>query len=203
MSSGEQSTREQILIAAARLLHERGAEHVRMADVGHAAGVSRQAVYLHFGSRAGLLVALVGWVDEAEGLGEQIAHVMSAPDSVAALERLVELHADFTPRILPVVEAIDAVRGQDAAAQAAWQDRLDHRLAGCRTLVGWLRREERLSDEWTEDRAAEMLWSLTSLHTWRDLVIARGWSREEYVYWLKRMLHRLFVRGPPGRRGPE
>lgn len=194
MSTGAPETRESILRAARDLLHDEGAQRVRLADVARRAGISRQAVYLHFGSRVGLLVALVEYVDEVEGLHAHVSRVFGSADSVEALDRLVELHAEFTPRIRPVAEAIVAVRGIDEAAEAAWQNRLESRLDGCRAIVAWLRREGRLAEHWTDEEAADLLWSLTSPHAWRDLVVERGWATDQYVRHLKRVLRELFVR---------
>ena len=56
------STRERILTATRRLL-EGGRVNVGLEDVAKRAGVSRQAVYLIFGSRAQLLLALVDAMD--------------------------------------------------------------------------------------------------------------------------------------------
>ena len=42
---------------------------LRLADVADRADVSRQAVYLHFGDRAGLVLGLLGWVDETSSWG--------------------------------------------------------------------------------------------------------------------------------------
>jgi AcrR family transcriptional regulator len=41
--------------------------------------VSRQTVYLHFGDRAGLLLALVHYMPETLGFQELLARVFDAP----------------------------------------------------------------------------------------------------------------------------
>ena len=60
---------------------------VSVGRVAAEAGVSRQAVYLHFGSKANLLLALVAWMDEAGRLPSLIAKALSESDPV---ERLLE-----------------------------------------------------------------------------------------------------------------
>lgn len=52
-------TREAILEAATTLLADQGPDALRLDDVGDAVGISRQAVLHHFGSREGLLRAVV------------------------------------------------------------------------------------------------------------------------------------------------
>ena len=57
MSSHAPDTRTKILQATRQLMEERRGLGVRMSDIAKAAGVSRQAVYLHFDSRIELLSA--------------------------------------------------------------------------------------------------------------------------------------------------
>ena len=63
MSSTETDTRERILKETWHLMEKRRGQGVRIEDVAQAAGVSRQAVYLHFGSRAELLIATTHYLD--------------------------------------------------------------------------------------------------------------------------------------------
>ncbi|MEO1505580.1 MAG: helix-turn-helix domain-containing protein, partial [Pseudomonadota bacterium] len=72
MSSAESDTRTRILQAAWRLLEE-GAAGVRMSDIAKAAGVSRQAVYLHFPTRAKLLIDTTRYVDEVKNIDDRLA----------------------------------------------------------------------------------------------------------------------------------
>ncbi|MER6580939.1 helix-turn-helix domain-containing protein [Nonomuraea sp. NPDC001023] len=53
-------TRERLLRAAADVFARRGYDGTRVADIAAAAGVSNGALYAHFGSKAGLLVAALG-----------------------------------------------------------------------------------------------------------------------------------------------
>ena len=54
MSSENSETRTRILKAAWTLLEASRGRGVKMGDIASAAGVSRQAVYLHFATRADL-----------------------------------------------------------------------------------------------------------------------------------------------------
>ena len=64
MSSEMNPTRERILDSTLQLLESGGGSKVRMSDIARQAGVSRQAVYLHYPSRAELLVAATRHLDE-------------------------------------------------------------------------------------------------------------------------------------------
>src|SRR3954470_2872435 len=99
VSSKREQTHTAILHAARQLFEERGAQAVKLEDVARRAGVSRQAVYLHFGSRAGLLLALVGHVDETGPLRQLATRVTDAATGGEALDALIELQADYWPVI--------------------------------------------------------------------------------------------------------
>jgi AcrR family transcriptional regulator len=137
-----------------------------MAEIARAADVSRQAVYLHFGDRAKLLVALVQHADERRGLPAQVAKVIGAPTGVAAVAEMVSLQARMNPGSWAVARALDAVRRVDADAEHAWQDRLQNRLNGCRAIVRRLAQKGSLRPGLDPETATDLLWSLPSLRTW-------------------------------------
>ena len=60
-------TKARILDAVWTLVSRRGRADLTMGDIARAVGLSRQAVYLHFPSRAALLVAAVRRFDEQHG----------------------------------------------------------------------------------------------------------------------------------------
>lgn len=175
------NSRKRILEAAVDLITKRGEADVTMADLARAARVSRQAVYLHFADRAALMLALVRYVDEKRGLEKELRKIRNAPSGVAAVREIVALQARMNPAIWAVARAVDAVRRTDEAAQRGWQDRLENRLAGCREVVARLAKEGQLRADLDASAAADLLWAITSLRMWEDLVLQRGWSSRRYV----------------------
>jgi AcrR family transcriptional regulator len=105
---------ERLLRAAWDLAPEQG-PGLRLADVAARAGVSRQAVYLHFGDRTRLLLALLAWGDQAFKLGDLLARVTGARTGVEALDRMVEVHAAYSPRIDALAHTLEAHQYQDPA----------------------------------------------------------------------------------------
>jgi len=69
----------------------------------------------HFGDRAKLLLDLLAWGDEALKLGDLLARVTEAPTGVQALERMVEVHATYSPRIDALARILEAHQCQDPA----------------------------------------------------------------------------------------
>ncbi len=178
MSSPSSKTR--ILDSALSLIVRRGGADVTMAAIAKAARVSRQAVYLHFADRADLLVALVRHLDEKRGIPEEIRKIEQAPTGLDAVRMMVSLQARLNPALWAPARAVEAVRRRDLAAERSWQDRLQNRLHGCRAIVDRMAKEGTLKPALNPTVAADLLWTLTSLRTWEDLVHERGWSAPEY-----------------------
>jgi AcrR family transcriptional regulator len=186
MSSKNSRTR--ILDAALSLITRRGGADVTMAEIADAARVSRQAVYLHFGDRGALLVALARHADEKRGLAAEIRKIAEAPAGVTAVREMVALQARMNPGIWALARALDAVSRVDKAAERSWQDRLQNRLDGCRAIVARLQKEHALRPGLNPDIAADLLWTMTSLRMWDDLVLQRGWSAARYEAYVSECL---------------
>jgi AcrR family transcriptional regulator len=192
-SVGDAETRRRILDATLSLLTRRGGADVTMAQIARAARISRQAVYLHFADRAALFTAVAQHADEREGIPRAVARISSAPDAVAALREMVAVQARMNPGIWPIARALDAVRREDDAAERSWRDRLAYRLAGCQAIVARLVEERVLKAGMDHKVAADLLWTLTSLRVWEDLVLLRRWSAERYREHVSAMILRTLT----------
>jgi AcrR family transcriptional regulator len=189
------NSRLRILDAALALITRRGDASVTMAEIARAARVSRQAVYLHYADRAELLLALVRHLDDKLELPAHIQRIRQAGSGVAAIEAMVRLQVRLNPSIWAVARAFDAVRRTDPAAERSWQDRLSHRLHGCRAVIARLKAEGRLRRGVRPDEAADMLWAFTSLRTWEDFVLERRWSAARYQKWITAVLLEALTKG--------
>lgn len=192
---GDPETRERLLQAASELALEQGPS-LRLADVAARAGVSRQAVYLHFGDRARLLLTLLAWGDQALELGELLARVTEAPTGVEALERMVEVHAVYSPRIDALARILEAHQYQDPAVAAALRDRLDFRRAAHRAVIARIAAEGDLADGWTVDTAADLFFAVTLATPWRELTGSCGWSAGQYAERMSQLLRRALITHP-------
>ena len=182
-------SRARVLDAALRLIRKRGHATVTMAQIAKAARLSRQAVYLHFADRAELMAALARHVHESLGLPAAIQRMMTdTPTGIGLIEADVSMQAHFNPAVWAVARAVDAVRRTDAAAARAWQDRLRSRLDRCRIIVSRLKTEGSLRPELAPSIAADLLWTMTSLRMWEDLVLEREWSPEQYQGYVTNVL---------------
>ena len=195
MSSPDVETRTRILEAAKRLLEARGGRGVRMGDIAKAAGISRQAVYLHFASRADLLAATTRYMDELLGLEDKLARSRSAESGVERLDAYIEFWGGYVPQIYGVAKALILARDTDKAAAAAWDDRMAALRHGCRAAIDSLHKEGRLADGWSVKRATDMLWTLLSVRNWEQLTRECGWSPRQYIRWMQTLARRCFVTG--------
>lgn len=194
---GEPTTRHRILEAAWEAIEDLGSK-TRLADAAERAGVSRQAVYLHFGDRSGLLTALVEHMDEKLGLEELVAHVFKAPSGAEALDRMVELHAIYSPKVESVVRVLQAAQFEDEALAGAWRNRIHGRRAVHRAVMERIAEEGRLAEGWTVDTAADISYSMTLPETWRELTEQRGWTAEQYAQNISMLLRNSLVTGGSG-----
>jgi AcrR family transcriptional regulator len=191
--STHSDTRTEILEAAWEILAGEEDATVPLEVIAKKAGVSRQALYLHFGGRAELLGALVTHIQSSLGLAKRMAWIDEAVTGPELLERLVQVTVEYTPEIYPVTRALDAVRRSDPAAAAIWSQRLESRMNTAREFASRLAEADLLRKELTTEDAATILWSIVSLRAWEDLIVVRGWSKKRYVRHTTEILKRALL----------
>jgi AcrR family transcriptional regulator len=169
------------------LFAERGTE-VSMAEVADAAGLTRQAVYVHFRSRGGLLVALVRRADERADIYARFREALAEPEPRERLDAFLSVWLDFVPAIHPVARSLMRARDEDSDAAGAWQDRMKSLRGGFTDLARSLKRDGVLSSEWTAPAAAEYLWAASSMQAWELLAVDCGWGEGRVSRVLRRTL---------------
>jgi AcrR family transcriptional regulator len=172
--------RDHILETAWALARERGVQPVTVADIAAASGVSRQLVYHHFDSRAGLLVAMARHHDVAVGFRRSVADARELPP-VDALEALLRVWCDYIPDILPVARALEAAVITGDEGGAAWRDRIDDIHEAFRLAVERVAADGRLAPGWSVATAADWVLARSHISTWQHLVVERGWPAADYV----------------------
>jgi len=181
MSSELSTTAARIVAAARALLEAPEPAGLRMSDIAAAAGVSRQAVYLHFRSRAELLIAVTHAIDRDLGLDARLAESRAATTGEERLSAWVRFWGDYLPDISTAAAALLRMQETDPEAAAAWGDRMAAMRSGCAAAVAMLAAEGRLAPQWSPEVATDLLWALLSFETWERLTRDCGWSREAYV----------------------
>ena len=195
MSSQDLETRTRILKATVQVLEKHQGRGVRMSDIAKATGISRQAVYLHFASRAELLDAATRFVDDKLDLQARLAPSRAAKCGAERLALYVEFWGHYIPEIYSVAKALLLVQDSDEAAAAAWRDRMSAMRDGCRAVIDALQADGNLAPEWTADTATDMLWTMLSVPNWQQLTDECRWSNQQFVERMKILVARALLKG--------
>jgi AcrR family transcriptional regulator len=193
MSSRSQGTRQAIVEAAAQLWQERGLRAAGLEDVAAAAGVTRRTIYLHFGSKAALLLAVADEAERVAGLPEFRARLLEAHTPEEILERLADIQVQYVPRTYESIRLVHAARREEPAADEVWNARMRRRRATFRLLAAQIQEQGRLAQGLTLDDAVMLIWVLTSPHMYEYLVVDGGWSLKRYRGHVIRLLRRALL----------
>jgi len=193
MSSETSSTRSRIIDAARTLLEAPAGTGLRMSDIATAAGLSRQAVYLHFTSRADVLIAVTHAIDLDLGLEARLSESRAAATGAERLDAWIRFWGGYLPGVRAAAEALLHMKNDDPDAAAAWDDRMASMRSGCAAAIGLLARDGRLVPPWSPDAATDLLWTMLSFQTWDTLTRTRGWTPEDYVRHMTIAARAIFV----------
>ncbi|MDF1671300.1 MAG: TetR/AcrR family transcriptional regulator [Roseovarius sp.] len=193
MSSKNASTRDRILKSCQALLETKGASDVRMSDIAKRAGISRQALYLHFPNRAELLIATTRYLDEINGIGKVVDEQILAAEGVARLEGFIDVWCNYIPKIYGVGKALMAIKDFDEEARLAWEDRMSAVHDLCDHTIQSLNDHDMLSSDLKTKEAVDLLWTLVSVRNWEHLTRDCGWSQIDYLMHMHRSALKLFT----------
>jgi AcrR family transcriptional regulator len=186
-------TRERVLEVAHAMIRDRGNAAISLVQVAERAGLSRQALYLLFGSRAGLLMALVDRLDATSAGPAQLAGLRERPDG--DFEPYLRAWFDYLPLVLPVARALSAAATSgDEDARAAWESRLSKLHKGFKTFTSRMASSKTLRAGWTADTAADWMLALTHVDLWQRLVVESGWPPDEHVKRIVSTLRQTLVK---------
>ena len=195
MSRKNSETRDRILQCAWKLLESGSDNSVRMSDIAKNAGVSRQAVYLHFPSRAELLIAVTRYIDEVKNVDGRLSRSRSAENGLKRMDEFIVAWGNYIPEIYGVARALIAMRDTDEEADLAWRDRMNAVRHGCEAAVKMLAAEGRLLPGIKPKQATDLLWTLLSVQNWEQLTVGCGWSQKQYLTHMRSSAHRMLVSG--------
>ena len=185
-STGRPETRLAILDAARTLFEEQGYFGAGLEAVAKKAGVSRQAIYLHFSSKADLLTALHARIYETDVVPALQRHpIWTAPTALAALDATIAADAEVVAKVWQIHEVLVMARRHHEEVDATLRPREEERYQEYVRLARWLKREGALPAQMRVATVADVLWGLLSVGTFQNLVIERGWSIERFSAWVR------------------
>ena len=109
MSRGKTS-KQAILEGTLAALESGEVDAFNMGKVASRAGISRQALYLHFASRSELAIETARYGDERYGIESELAPVLAATTGTELLDAFARFVTRYNPKIYPIVRAADALR---------------------------------------------------------------------------------------------
>jgi AcrR family transcriptional regulator len=187
------ATRARILDAALVLFSETGYAATTIAAVARKAGVVPETIYASFGTKKALIDGLIDRAAPPEMASTlETRWVAEAGDPPSQLGVIAGFAADFWANNDALVRVLRQGSG-DAEIGAEWTNRQEaRRVLFGRALAGWPAgvRKPGLGRE----RAADLVWALTSDELFHLLVIDRGWPVEAYRTWLASALRSAVLR---------
>jgi AcrR family transcriptional regulator len=196
------STRASILDAAAQLFSSAGYTHTTSASIARNAGVSEAMVFAAFGSKAGVLQALINRAVVVEGDSDGLASTRDwaaaagAGDARSSVAKFAALTAAIQRRTWKLIELSRTASDADPAMATMLTQGAANRRSDCRSFVvaalaGSLR------NQLSVEEAADILWAYSSADPYRLLVDGAGWSHDRYVTWLEDTLVAALLEPPP------
>ena len=200
------ATRARILDEARALFVEKGYPGTTLIQVAQGAGVAADTVLHIFGSKKGLLKAVL---DVTVGGDDAQVPVLDRPGpqalrretdqrrQVAMLARGLTEQAE---RIHPVDDILRSAALVDADARALRDDlQLRQRRHAMTQVVSWIAANGDLKDEMTVESAADIVWAMTSPEVHHLLRDQCGWDAERYQAWLHDTLECAILAPDPAR----
>ncbi len=193
-SAGRPDTRTAILESARVLFEEQGYFGAALEAVGKLAGVSRQAIYLHFASKADLLTELHLHIYETDVVPALERHpIWTAPTALEALDATIAVDAEVASKIWRIHEALVVARRHHPEVDETLRPREEERYQELVRLGRWLKKEGELPPRTSAGTFADMLWGLGSLGTFQNLVIERGWSIDRWTRWVRNTIRAQLI----------
>jgi AcrR family transcriptional regulator len=173
-----EQTRRRIIAATRELLARVGYHSTSLDEVARAADVARATVYYQFGSKAGLLEALVGDIERRAGQSA-VADAVELTDPVDALRQAFLVGSRFWAAEQPLVRRLTGLAAVDDEIERAIADVGRNRLPLLAGLVERLDSAGQLSPEVSTRRALDVLWMLSSFEAFDQLFTERGLPVDE------------------------
>ena len=182
-------TRLRVRKSARELFATDGFSATTIAQIASDAGVAPQTIYAVFGSKGGIITAMLEDLEESADQQAWIDKVLSEEDPRRQLRLFVSWIRTLFELGAPIFRAALAARGDpDVAALAERGD--GKRRGGTRALTKIWAAKGALRDGLDAEAAAQRLWLLTSVEQFLHAIDGLGWEPASYERWLGDLLER-------------
>ncbi len=182
-----------VLAAATRLFYEQGYLVTTMADIAGHAGVAVQTLYLGFGSKVELLAAVhdVALVadDEPVSLLERPwrAELRAEADGPSAIRLLMAQQRNMLERTARLYGVI-AAAAADPEVLDLYERMREQRAVTWRAVAADLAAKKGFNAAVPVERAADLLYTVTSPELFGLLTTDRGWTASDATDWMTTIL---------------
>jgi AcrR family transcriptional regulator len=182
--------RRAVIAAAQSLFSGRGYAATTIDSISEAADVPAATVYRLFGSKLGILKAMldlsIAGDEQPVAVQERpaVLELLADPDPAKLLAGFAAITAAINRRSNEVYRVLESAAGSDAAAAELLADIQQQRDHGQGQLARALARKHLLRKGIREGDAADVIHALMSPEVFRLLVIDRGWAPQRYEEWL-------------------
>jgi AcrR family transcriptional regulator len=174
-------TRDRILDAARRVISHKGFADATFEAIAAEAGVAAPTVYTAFGSKSGILRALMGRATFSSNYDNVVREALKSDDPVTRLRFAARIARGIFDSLRSEAEVL---RGATAIAPDFIRERERIRYERQEGVVQVLDRKGALRTGLSVPMARDILWTLTSYDIYRRLVAERKWTADQYETWL-------------------
>lgn len=192
-------TRQRILDAAGELFVRQGYGTTSIRQIADTAAVAPDTVYATFGSKARLLTAVLD-IRLAPG-GEasildraEVRRLREERDPRQFLRAFARDYAAMSERVRPASEVLRTAKAVEPEMAVVREEIEGNRFQFMRTVVEWLSDITTLRT--SDERAAQIVWTLASPDVGRMLCDVQGWTSDEYAAWLEETLAETLLFDP-------
>ena len=179
-----EQTRAGILAAARGLFRSAGYAATTVDAIASSAQVSAKTVEAAFGSKRGILAALVDPLASTGPPRDLVDQLRAANDPRHRLRLIAELSRRTYEASLPEFELLRGAAAVAPEIAAAARQVESRRRANQARLITYLREQRLLRKDLAPDEATDIIWALTSYDLYRALVAEQHWPASRYQDWL-------------------
>jgi AcrR family transcriptional regulator len=195
------ASRMRVIQAAKALFIESGYPATTLEAVADAADVSLPTLYRLFGSKRALLKAVLdtafGGDDEPVAFADRpaVRAARSEVDPVKLVEAFGPILAELMERTSAILHVLATAAQVDPDAAEVLTEIRRQRHTGQSRIVAMLVDRNALDPDLDPSKAADIVYACMSPDVHRVLTVERGWTSEDYEFWVVRCLRSLLRNG--------
>ena len=190
-------TRRRVIEGARAAIVDGPTPSLSMADVAARAGVARSTLYDTFGSRGGLVGAVMVDVSLRAGF-ERVLELFNLPDAAEGIRQALPAGVRMIGSDYELQRRVGLLAQLDPDVRAALDISAQQRAGGMRYQAGRLAEQGRLRPGVTVDEAAPLLWVLTDFRTYDGLHSTWGMDDEQIAAFVESVGVQYLLVGEPG-----